>query len=40
MLEWREEYQRKIWFFEAAIIIFGTAIWGFGDLIFCAIKNC
>ncbi|WP_298775627.1 hypothetical protein [uncultured Shewanella sp.] len=40
MLEWREEYQRKIWLFEAGIIIFGTFLWGFGDLVYCTIVSC
>lgn len=40
MLEWREQYQKKIWLYEASIIIIGTAVWGFGDLVYCAIARC
>ncbi len=40
ILEWREQYQKKIWLYEASIIIIGTAVWGFGDLVYCAIVRC
>jgi hypothetical protein len=40
MLEWREQYLKKIWLYEANIIIIGTAVWGFGDLLYCAISRC
>ena len=40
LMEWAEEYKMRIWSYEVSIIVLGTSIWGFGDLMFSATSCC
>ena len=39
ILQWKDECRNKTLQYEGGILVLGTAIWGFGDLLYCLVYS-